>query len=118
DGTPRPRPAYATAIPAPFAPRAGEILLLPEPRLFGTEELSSLSPPVAARVEAAALRIADDGGTAPTIALRLDGQSVVLPVIRDAALPPGIALCPPHMALRAFAAPAWAIVQPGGGDAP
>ncbi|GBQ86483.1 NADH-quinone oxidoreductase subunit G [Gluconacetobacter johannae DSM 13595] len=118
DETPRPRSAYATAIPAPFVPRAGEILLLPEPRLFGTEELSTLSPPIAARVEAAALRIADDGGATPTIALRLNGQRVVLPVIRDPALPPGIALCPPHMALRAFAAPAWAIVQPHGDDTP
>ncbi|GBQ33013.1 NADH-quinone oxidoreductase subunit G [Gluconacetobacter sacchari DSM 12717] len=95
-------------IPAPFTPAPDAFLLLPAPRLFGTEELSTLSPPIAARATPATLRL----GTLPpglqdgdTVRFTLAGERIALPIRHDPTLPPGIALCPPHMAARAFATP-------------
>lgn len=108
DGIPAEAPEWHHDIPAPFTTVPDDLLLLPEPRLFGTEELSALSPPIAARVTPATLRL----GTLPTglqdggmVSLTLAGEHLTLPVRHDPALPPGIALCPPHLAARAFAAP-------------
>ena len=41
------QPAYASDIPAPFQPRQGEWYVVPRYHIFGSEELSILSPSVA-----------------------------------------------------------------------
>ncbi|MFT8778310.1 MAG: molybdopterin-dependent oxidoreductase, partial [Gluconacetobacter liquefaciens] len=101
-------PGWHYDIPAPFSFGPDDFLLLPEHRLFGTEELSALSPPIAARAAPAALRL----GTLPAgladgalASITLAGEPVTLPVRHDPTLPAGIALCPPHLAARTFNAP-------------
>ncbi|MBB2197950.1 NADH-quinone oxidoreductase subunit NuoG [Gluconacetobacter sp. 1c LMG 22058] len=108
DDGPQAPPDWHYDIPVPFSFGPDDFLLLPEHRLFGTEELSALSPPIAARAAPAALRL----GTLPAgladgalASITLAGEPVTLPVRHDPALPPGIALCPPHLAARAFNAP-------------
>ncbi|MBB2206040.1 NADH-quinone oxidoreductase subunit NuoG [Gluconacetobacter takamatsuzukensis] len=108
DGTPHTPPNWHHDIPPPFTTGPDDLLLLPEYRLFGTEELSTLSPPIATRIAPAALRLGTmpaglENGTTATITLA--GEQITLPVRHDSALPPGIALCPPHLAARAFGTP-------------
>jgi len=103
---------YFPEAPPPFAARAGQWLIVPSYSVFGSEELSMLSPGIAER--AAAPQVAlhpDDAGTlrlAPearvvvtlaegkwTVALRVSsaiprgvaGLSVGLPQVRGVALP-------------------------------
>jgi NADH-quinone oxidoreductase subunit G len=117
DGAAPPMLAWHCDIPPRFVPRANQVLLLPQTLLFGTEELSTLSPPVAARIEPMVLRVGTSypEGGAPIIA----GQVLDLAVVRDAAVPDGIALCPAHGGgMRALAIPVWADIQPAAGGAP
>ncbi|GAN53536.1 NADH-quinone oxidoreductase subunit NuoG [Tanticharoenia sakaeratensis] len=100
---------YSTDLPETFAPRDGSILLLPESRIFGSEELSALAPAIAERAEPAVVRMAGDGPSEVT--LTLDGIRHRLPVLRDDSLPPGLAFYPAHMTLRAFAAPVWVSLE-------
>ncbi|MFW7270087.1 NADH-quinone oxidoreductase subunit NuoG [Gluconacetobacter sp. Hr-1-5] len=108
DNAPQLTPDWHHDIPAPFSIGPNDLLLLPEHRLFGTEELSALSPPIAARAAPASLRLGtlpaglEDGSMA---SITLAGERITLPVRHDPALPPGVALCPPHLAARAFNTP-------------
>ncbi|NVN12458.1 hypothetical protein HUK84_15235, partial [Nguyenibacter vanlangensis] len=136
-GTP-PARAWHTDIPPRFAPRPGQVLLLPQARLFGTEELSTLSPPIAARIEPPTLRVAPGWPATETTAtqttatqatatettvtqttvtgatITLMGRPVSLPVTCDAAIPAGLALYPAHDLDRSFSLPVWVDVAPAG----
>jgi NADH-quinone oxidoreductase subunit G len=89
-------PPYFTEVPAAFAARAGAWLVLPLHDIFGSEELSRLSPPVAERVpapylalnaeDAAALGVAEG---AP-VALTLEGTAHSLNARIAQGLPRGI----------------------------
>ena len=103
---------YFLEAPPPFATRAGQWLIVPSYSLFGSEELSMLSPGIAERAPAPHVALnPDDAGTlrlAPearvvvtlaegtwTVALRVSsaiprgvaGLSVGLPQVRGVALP-------------------------------
>ncbi|RFD21320.1 NADH-quinone oxidoreductase subunit NuoG [Komagataeibacter melaceti] len=93
---------YSTDIPPPSAPSEGSVLVLPETRLFGSEELSMLSPPVAARADAPTLRVPAGPGLPTHMTLHLEDGPHVLPVAPMVGLPTGIVLCPAHMVARAF----------------
>ena len=104
--------------PEAFAPREGELLVLPRAEVFGSEELSSLSPAVRARVGAAYLALgredAERLGLAEGSKLRLqlagargaEAVSVELPV-RIEPMPRGVAAAP------LFVAPIPAALLPG-----
>lgn len=103
--------AYRGAVPEAQTAQAGQMLVLPEYRVFGTDELASLSPAIAQRAEAAFLRISGHVPEGATATLRLDGQEVTLPVRGDTSLPKGVATCPPHMAARAWSTPSWTEIE-------
>lgn len=112
--------AYATDIPLPYAAQADAVLVLPDTRLFGSEELSMLSPPVMARAAAPALGLPPGRVTSARMRLHLDDGPHVLPVEPVPGLPAGIALCPAHMVARAFRFPRMALLEgiPDEGERP
>jgi NADH-quinone oxidoreductase subunit G len=93
--------AYFTAIPAPFTRRESEWLIVPIEHIFGSEELSLQSPPVAELAPAPylALSAADasalhmEGGTGD-VEIELGGVKQRLPVKVLPDLPAGIAGIP------------------------
>jgi len=111
---------YATDIPMPYAARADTVLVLPDTRLFGSEELSMSSPPVMARAAAPALGLPAGVVGSGHMTLHLEDGPHVLPVQSVPGLPAGIALCPAHMVARAFRFPRMARLEtvPDAGDGP
>ncbi|NHO33688.1 NADH-quinone oxidoreductase subunit NuoG [Acetobacter fallax] len=107
--------SYSLDIPAAFRPQSDKVLLLPEGRLFGSEELSLHSPPVAARSAAPALGLPAGDVPPGRVTLHLNGGVHDLPVQEIAGLPEGIALCPPHMVSRAFVFPCQASLSTADG---
>ncbi|WP_308721589.1 NADH-quinone oxidoreductase subunit NuoG [Komagataeibacter xylinus] len=110
-GHPDAKPAYATDIPRPYALQADTVLVLPDTRLFGSEELSMFSPPVKARATAPAMGLPASMVTSSHMVLHLDDGPHVLPVEPVPGLPAGIALCPAHMVARAFRFPCMARLE-------
>ncbi|MCE2575233.1 NADH-quinone oxidoreductase subunit NuoG [Komagataeibacter sp. FNDCR2] len=120
DGAPDAPYPYSTDIPPPFVAREDSVLVLPDARVFGSEELSMLSPPVAARASAPTLRVPVGFAPATHMTLHLEDGAHVLPVEPLPGLPPGLVLCPAHMVARAFRFPRRAqldgAVGAGGGS--
>ncbi|HEY5213469.1 MAG TPA: NADH-quinone oxidoreductase subunit NuoG [Acidobacteriaceae bacterium] len=111
--------AYFTAIPAPFTRRDSEWLIVPIEHIFGSEELSLQSPPVAelaptpylalSAVDASALHM--EGGTGE-VEIELGGvkQRLPLKVLPD--LPAGIAGIPAGLTTaRGEELPAWSRIE-------
>ena len=64
EADPASRPEFFSAVPAAFAPHRGEWMLAPLPQIFGSEELSAYSPPVAERIAAPFIALhPDDAAT-------------------------------------------------------
>lgn len=110
---------YHDDVPDRFAAREDAILLVPQGRLFGSEELSDRAPSIAGRIEPATLALSPEqaqrfaGGMAT---LSLAGSSHAVAVTIDASLPPGVASFPAHAAPFAdFDAPTWATASLGAG---
>jgi NADH-quinone oxidoreductase subunit G len=106
--------AYFGDAPAAFTPRRGAWLLVPLSHIFGSEELSALSPAVAERVptpylalsrdDAAGLRARPDEAVELTVA----GTTYRLPAKTDGDLPRGLAGLPIGLpGLHGIALPAW-----------
>lgn len=107
----------APAIPPRFIPRPGEWLLLPRYFIFGSEELSRLSPAVAQRVPSASIllhpedaaRLRVEAGARVTV--QLPGLIHALAVHLEPQLLPGTAALP--VGLMPFVAlPAWGKLSP------
>ncbi|MFT9166265.1 MAG: NADH-quinone oxidoreductase subunit NuoG, partial [Komagataeibacter saccharivorans] len=114
DATDHPTRPCATDIPAAFARAEDSVLVLPDTRLFGSEELSMLSPSVAARATPPTLRV-PTGAAGPTyMTLHLPDGAHTLPVEPLAGLPDGVVLCPSHMVSPAFMFPCMARITPAG----
>jgi NADH-quinone oxidoreductase subunit G len=99
--------AYFDEIPAPFAVQPGEWLLVPMPHIFGSEELSRLSPPIAQLAPAPYLALNRAGAAQFGREAKCLGHRV--PVQLAAELPDGIAGVP--MGIAPFAGlelPMWA----------
>jgi NADH-quinone oxidoreductase subunit G len=91
--------AYFDEIPAPFAVEPGEWLLVPMPHIFGSEELSRLSPPIAQLAPAPYLALNRAGARQFGREAKCLGHRV--PVKLAAELPDGIAGVP--MGIAPFA---------------
>jgi len=94
------RPAYFDRLPKPSAPAAGELLGVPLYHIFGSEELSMLSPGIAGRAPApyVALNAADlqraglaDGDEVLVTAGGRDHRAIARLI---PSLPPGVAGVP------------------------
>ena len=94
------KPQYVTEIPTAFEPRKGYLLVVPAYHVFGSEELSVLSPAVAELAvkpymavnpsDARSLPMQDDG----TLEVAFSGISHYLPVRLSQKVSPGLACVP------------------------
>ena len=109
---------YFGDVPAAFSRKAGMWLLVARHRVFGSEELSALSPAVAERItcptvavnpeDAAALGLTE-GALAEVV---LESHRLTLPLEVRPALPPGVAaLSVTSPRLAALELPAWAALR-------
>ena len=108
---------YFTRIPMPFRPRPGEWLILPVSHVFGTEELSSLSPAIKALAPPPYLAInsghAGRLGLAEGQKVRLSVQLDELTLHLDPKIPEGIALIPKGTDMPLIDTPAWGTFASG-----
>ena len=92
------------AVPAPFAPAAGEWQLVPRHHLFGSEENSARAEPIQARMPQPYAAINEEEaqrlGLAEGAPLRLSsqGHELNLPLLIDASLPLGVVALPVGLA--------------------
>ena len=111
-------PAFFPDLPSPFAPKAHAWLVLPLHRVFGSEELSACSAPIAERAEPPRLAIARadaerldliDGAQAE---LLLDGDLLRLAVRIEPALRAGTAGLPFGLpGIAGLRLPAWGEIR-------
>ena len=111
--------AYFAAIPAPFTRRESEWLIVPIEHIFGSEELSLQSPPVAelapspylalGAADASALHMEDGTGE---VEIELGGAKQRLPLKVLPDLPAGIAGIPAGLTIaRGEGLPAWSRIE-------
>lgn len=103
--------SYAMDVPSAFAPRAGQYMLLPEARVFGTDEMSMMAQPIADRAAPAVVRIGGAVAKGAQVRLSLHGEIFTVDAVSDPALPEGVATCPPHMVSRSWSAPGWVSLE-------
>jgi len=110
---------YFIEVPRPFQRRAGEWLVVPVYHIFGSEELSVLSPAVAELApkpylgmnvqDATALHLKEDD----PVSLSINGETKPLPAKILAGLPPGLAGLPTGVVSLAAGLPAWGRITRG-----
>ena len=105
------------SVPEPFIPRAGKMLIVPLYHVFGSDELSALSPGIAERSPGPYLGLnADDAGSIGVgedwnVRLTVADVALVLPVRLVPSLPGGVAGLPVGLeGLPYVHAPAWGVV--------
>ena len=112
------KPAYFNDVPASFEPREGELLVVPLYHIFGSDELSVLSPGIAEQSPqpylalnpstAASLQVGDG----EAVEITLDGVARSLPVKLSPTLPEGTAGLPVGLpGLCGVALPVWSLVE-------
>jgi len=112
-----PGAAFFREVPAGFTRRAGEWFLLPGHHIFGSEELSARSAPVAALAPRPFLGMAGDDLAALGVAegdavvVRLGPEAHRLPTVRVGGLPAGVALLPGVPTAPPLPLPAWVRVS-------
>jgi NADH-quinone oxidoreductase subunit G len=121
--TPSEEARFFAGIPARFEPRPDRFLVVPLPHIFGSEETSALSGPVAARAPVPYVAVRPDEAETlgipegPVTVLSIGDQEVALPVAYRPDLPPGVAGVPAGMtSIRGIPLPAWGRIR--GGEAP
>jgi NADH-quinone oxidoreductase subunit G len=110
---------YFAAIPAAFVPREGEWLIIPAHHVFGSDELSILSPGVAelAPKPYVAMNAQDAArlGLKEGQAVTLGSDPINLPLRIRPALPLGVAAVPAGLAgMPVLALPMWCRLLPAG----
>ena len=114
--------AVQPAVPQWFVPRQGQLLIVPIRHIFGSEDLSSLSPPVVEvspkpyllvnTSDAAAFGVREGGRVRLTVA----GRDLSLEVRVHAEMPRGVAGLPAGLPGQpVFALPAWSTLARGAG---
>jgi NADH-quinone oxidoreductase subunit G len=94
------KPTYFTDIPAAFERRDGHLLVVPDYHIFGSEELSVLSPAIAELATEPYIMVnpADSSGlivdARGLVEVALSAISHYLPVKLSPAVPPGMAVVP------------------------
>ena len=108
---------YPGHVPEAFMPQIGHWLIVPMHHIYGSDELSMLSPAVAERAPSPHIALSPEdaralGLTEGDIAeLSLYGHSLMLPVAVRAALPKGIAGLPVGLpAVEPVELPAWGVI--------
>jgi NADH-quinone oxidoreductase subunit G len=111
-------PAYRNSVPAAFAPRQGEWLVVPRHHIFGSEELSAQSPAIAqlspqpyvalGAEDAAALGAA----AGASVEVKLEGTAARLPLRIEPGLPRGVAALPAGLGpLAGIPLPLWGRIE-------
>lgn len=114
------RGAFFTSIPAAFAPRKSEWMILPIEHIFGSEELSSNAPAVAELAPDPYLALnAEDAASLhldknpAEVEVEIAGQKQRLPLKILPGLPQGIAGIPAGLTpLRGEEFPVWSRIEP------
>jgi NADH-quinone oxidoreductase subunit G len=119
-------PDYFGNIPAPFARREDERLIVPLHHIFGSEPLSMLAPGIADLAPEPYLALHPDDAARMRVAegnkaiLLIGGRTMELPIRIVASLPPGLAGLPAGLPETAgVSLPAWGRLQrmtAGGGQ--
>lgn len=101
-------------VPAPFAPRAGEWLLVPLYHIFGSDELSERSPAIASLAPQpyVALGVEDAAQLAVSAGQEVSVAGRRLPVKIMPELPRGVAGLPAGLAPGIPPLPAWSVIAP------
>jgi NADH-quinone oxidoreductase subunit G len=109
---------YYDEVPAAFVPREGEWLIVPRHHIFGSEELSVLSPAVRQRAAQAYLAIHPEDVTrlrlagADHVELILGDASYRVPYLAVPSLPRGVAEFPVGLpGLTGLVLPAWGTIR-------
>jgi len=109
--------AYTRDIPPAFESREGQWLAVPLWHVFGSEELSSLAPGIAALSPQpyVALNPGDKKsifGEGQIVCIGLQGRELQLPLKYDRSLPPGVAGLPAGLrGLEGITLPAWSVIR-------
>lgn len=108
---------YPAAVPEPFAPHAGQWMVVPLHHIYGSDETSMLSPPVAERAPAPYIALSPEDARAlgltegDTAEITLDTHSLSLTVAVHAALPAGVAGLPVGLpGMEPVELPAWGVI--------
>lgn len=102
---------------APFTPEKGRWRLAPVRRIFGSDELSALSPAIASRMSAPCILLNEKDAAAigGKATVRVGGLSGAYDVVVDASLPDGVAgLCVGWPGQAFLPLPAWGEIEAGG----
>ncbi len=109
------RGEYSGQVPAGFAPRKDEWLVVSLHHLFGSEELSSAAPAIASLAPEPYVALGpEDAGrlraaAGARIRVAFAGSELLLPLLLEPSLPKGVAGVPAGFpALRGVALPGWA----------
>lgn len=111
---------YFTEAPRSFQPRPAEWLVVPAYHIFGSEELSVLTPGLAELAPNPYLGMnAQDAATLQSkdgdpVSLALNGETKHLPAKILAGLPPGLAVLPVGVVSLSAGLPAWGKITKGG----
>ncbi|OGP13082.1 MAG: NADH-quinone oxidoreductase subunit G [Deltaproteobacteria bacterium GWA2_54_12] len=107
---------FFKAVPISFKARKYGWLLVPMPRLFGSEELSVFSPPLASLQAKPFIGIAEEDAErleveeGDEIAVRANGKSFGLPAIFVPGLTRGVAAVPLLPGMAMLTLPAWGVL--------
>ncbi len=109
---------YLNTVPAAFAPRQGEWLLVPRYHIFGSEELSMHAPAIAELAPKPYVAIGAEDAAAlgategAAVEVKLDGATARLPLHIEAGLPRGVAALPAGMGpLAGTTLPIWGRIE-------
>lgn len=108
---------FFRSIPQAFQPRPNEWLLLPLYHIFGSEELSVLSPAVAERIPEPYLALNPDDAARlqlqpnEEVTVTVDARSYRLPIQLDPTIPCGTAGCPILPGFVEVILPAWSRIS-------
>jgi NADH-quinone oxidoreductase subunit G len=106
------RPAYYSEIPGAFERREGQFFVVPLYCIFGSEELSALSPGVADLAPKPYVAMHPDDAAADEVSLTIAGKTQRLPVKRLSDLPRGVAGLPVGLpGSPAVELPAWSTIS-------
>lgn len=115
---PNAKAPYFTSVPEIFSPMKDHLWVVPLHHIFGSEELSNQSAPVAARIPEAYVLLNEKDAIELDVAndqfldFEVEGQPYHLPVHTNTAIPKGVAGLPYGLPGLPFVElPAWAIIK-------
>jgi NADH-quinone oxidoreductase subunit G len=111
-------PGYLNTVPAAFAPRQGEWLVVARHHIFGSEELSADAPAIAELSPKPYLALGSEDAAAigaaegAAVEVKLEGGSARLPLRIEPGLPRGVAALPAGLGpLDGITLPIWGRIE-------